>query len=217
MPLLAFPRPEMASRGLGLKLKRLTRSLSQPAASRAYPTVGVAASIFPRCPVTKTWNLSRVCLIQRGKAPGIGLWCFPGGRLEWGERIAACAAREAAEETGLLVRPHNSSIPGYAATDSITPAADGRVEYHYGIVHVLTYCDATLDAAGHWGLPQLQHGDDAAHAAWIDTGLVSLHNSFRSPPGQLLTSLDAAGCLVPFVPEVIGQLPAFAAANQLLW
>ncbi|HSB47530.1 MAG TPA: NUDIX domain-containing protein [Candidatus Bilamarchaeum sp.] len=39
----------------------------------------------------------RVLLLKR---PG-GLWEFPGGAVEWGERPETCAARETREETGL--------------------------------------------------------------------------------------------------------------------
>jgi 8-oxo-dGTP diphosphatase len=44
-----------------------------------------------------------VLLIQRNRPPSEGLWTFPGGRLEPGETIEACAVREVKEEIGLSV------------------------------------------------------------------------------------------------------------------
>ncbi|HTM77885.1 MAG TPA: NUDIX domain-containing protein [Devosia sp.] len=45
----------------------------------------------------------QVLLIQRAYAPYQHLWTLPGGRLEPGESIEACAAREIHEELGLIV------------------------------------------------------------------------------------------------------------------
>ncbi|HTQ44147.1 MAG TPA: NUDIX hydrolase [Polyangiaceae bacterium] len=36
---------------------------------------------------------------------GAGTWSFPGGHLELGESVAACAARELREETGIEIEP----------------------------------------------------------------------------------------------------------------
>lgn len=45
----------------------------------------------------------RVLLIQRARAPWLGLWSLPGGRLEPGETAEQCAIREIKEETGLSI------------------------------------------------------------------------------------------------------------------
>lgn len=48
----------------------------------------------------------------------VGHWGFPGGRLEFGEEILACAERETLEETGLKV--HASKV--VAVTNDIFSA-----------------------------------------------------------------------------------------------
>ena len=59
--------------------------------SRQFPILGVSACI---------WRGSEVLLIERAKPPA-GIWAFPGGHVEPGERLEAAAARELREETGM--------------------------------------------------------------------------------------------------------------------
>jgi 8-oxo-dGTP diphosphatase len=56
-----------------------------------------------------------------------GGWCFPGGHLEMGETLAACAIRETREETGIEV----DAVSFADVTEEITP--DG----HFVTVHFL--------------------------------------------------------------------------------
>lgn len=46
----------------------------------------------------------KILLIKRAYAPYQNLWTFPGGRLEPGETIEQCAARELQEELALAIR-----------------------------------------------------------------------------------------------------------------
>jgi 8-oxo-dGTP diphosphatase len=45
----------------------------------------------------------KVLLIQRARAPWLGMWTLPGGRLEPGETAEDCVIREVHEELGLSV------------------------------------------------------------------------------------------------------------------
>ncbi len=56
------------------------------------PLVGVAVFIV---------DGGRVLLGKRRGSHGAGSWALPGGHLEWGETVEACARREVLEETGL--------------------------------------------------------------------------------------------------------------------
>ena len=74
-----------------------------------------------------------IVLIQR-KNPPHG-WAIPGGFLDWGETVEACAVREAQEETGLTVQledllyvySHPARDPRHhTVTTVFVASADGR-------------------------------------------------------------------------------------------
>jgi 8-oxo-dGTP diphosphatase len=46
----------------------------------------------------------RLVLVRRAIEPGYGLWVFPGGYVDRGERLLDAALREAREESGLEIR-----------------------------------------------------------------------------------------------------------------
>jgi ADP-ribose pyrophosphatase YjhB (NUDIX family) len=46
----------------------------------------------------------RLVLVRRAIEPGYGLWVFPGGYVDRGERLMDAALREAREESGLEIR-----------------------------------------------------------------------------------------------------------------
>ena len=89
----------------------------------------------------------QVLLIRRGRPPLAGGWSLPGGKLEWGETLAAAALRELEEETGV-----QADLLG------LVDVVDGLFlpEHHYVLV----------DYAARWRSGEPHAGDDAAQAAF---------------------------------------------------
>ncbi len=112
------------------------------------PLVGVGAVI-----VDHGTDENHVLLIRRGTAPLLGEWSLPGGVLECGETLREAAAREAHEETGLLVEP--SEMLG--VYERVIRGEDGRVRYHYVLIDFLC-----RPVGG-----KLKAGSDAADVRWF--------------------------------------------------
>ena len=96
----------------------------------------------------------RILLVLRGKPPNAGQWAIPGGRLHWGETLQQAAEREILEETGIRIRAGEVIYQ----FEFIERDEDAEVQFHYVI----------LDLAGEYLGGELQHGDDAADARWVD-------------------------------------------------
>lgn len=89
-----------------------------------------------------------VLLVQRGRPPGLGLWAFPGGRVERGESLVTAVEREFVEETGLVVRCDD--LVGITEHISDTD--------HFVILDYAVRCDPGASPVA---------GDDAADARFV--------------------------------------------------
>jgi 8-oxo-dGTP diphosphatase len=112
------------------------------------PLVGVGAVI-----VEHRSDDNRVLLIRRGQPPLLGEWSLPGGVLECGETLRDAVAREAREETGLLVETGEMlGVYERVIRDDVK-----RVRYHYVLIDFL--CRAVGG--------DLKAGSDAADVRWF--------------------------------------------------
>jgi 8-oxo-dGTP diphosphatase len=96
------------------------------------------------------------CIVERdGKILLVrehrGLWSTPGGHLDFGESLAACAAREALEETGVVV----SNVRFVAITNDVL-SDSGK---HYVTVWMRGDADSA-DIA-------INDGDEIAEVGWF--------------------------------------------------
>jgi ADP-ribose pyrophosphatase YjhB (NUDIX family) len=108
------------------------------------PLVGVGAVIVQE---------NRVLLIRRGQPPLLGEWSLPGGVLECGETLHEAVAREAREETGLLVEPGEM----LGVYERVIRDDERRVRYHYVLIDFLC-----RPVGG-----DLKAGSDAADVRWF--------------------------------------------------
>ena len=122
----------------------------------------------------------RLLLIQRSKNPYRGCWAVPGGKVRWGETLTAAAAREAEEETGLIVTVGNVVWVG----ETMSPSGEAPVNHN-----VLIDFEATVVGG------VLRTGSDAADVALVP--LPEVRDLLLTPTmHELLDILDPlpAGC-----------------------
>lgn len=140
-------------------------------ASAPYPPVFVTVDALLRC-------RNQVLLVQRGHAPGKGLWALPGGFLEPHDTLWQSCLRELAEETQCSATEVQlrAALQQIMVCDHPDRSQRGRT-----ITHV--HCFDLKDAA----LPTVQGGDDAALAQWwpVDT-LASMEERFFEDHFQIL-------------------------------
>lgn len=117
-----------------------------------------------------------VLLGQRAGSHGAGTWALPGGHLEFGENVAACAARELLEETGLVVQ---ATSMGPYTSDVFTEA-----HKHYITLFVLARCS---------GEPVILEPDKCLEWRWCRW------SDLPAPLFQPLETLRSTG----FVPDAV--------------
>lgn len=74
----------------------------------------------------------KVLLVQRSNPPDAGCWGFPGGHIEWGERLFDAAERELHEETGVEARAEEV----LTALDMQAEEVAEGIGYHFVLVAV---------------------------------------------------------------------------------
>jgi 8-oxo-dGTP diphosphatase len=106
------------------------------------PVRAVSAAIY---------HEGRFLLVRRGRAPALGLYAFPGGRVEPGETLEEAVRREVMEETSATV----DGVRHLVDLDLASETTTGTVEFVLS-VHSARFSGGTIQA-----------GDDADAVAWF--------------------------------------------------
>lgn len=89
---------------------------------------------YPACPLVGVGAViiqdGRVVTVKRASEPLKGRWSIPGGMLELGEKLRDGTAREALEETGLVVEVGEV----LDVFDAIYADSSGLTQYHYVLI-----------------------------------------------------------------------------------
>jgi ADP-ribose pyrophosphatase YjhB (NUDIX family) len=133
------------------------------------PLIGVGAVIV---------SDNRVVVARRGHEPLKGEWSIPGGVLEIGETLREGAAREALEETGLVVEAGEV----LEVLDRILRDAQGGVQFHYVLVDFLC-----RPVGG-----ELRAGGDAEDVRWLPADELQTFPIADSAAAVLRKGLDRA-------------------------
>jgi bifunctional NMN adenylyltransferase/nudix hydrolase len=140
-------------------------------ASAPYPPVFVTVDAVVRC-------AGQVLLIQRGAAPGRGLWAVPGGFIEQRETAYQSALRELAEETHLhlLEDTMRQCLRATAVFDHPDRSQRGRTITH-----------AHFFDLGERELPEVRADDDAQAVAWVpEAQLRAMEDQFHDDHFHML-------------------------------
>lgn len=116
----------------------------------------------------------KILLGKRKNCYGAGTWAFPGGHLEFGERLVDCICREMSEEIGAHLTPEDFGEPVSIVDGSID---DDKNKHH---VHV-----SFAYAAPNGFEPKLMEPDLCEEWRWFDVHELPLDNFFGAHRGIL--------------------------------
>ena len=150
---------------------RMLRGYHDAWKTAPYPPVFVTVDAVVRC-------AERVLLIQRGRAPGLGLYAVPGGFIEQRETAYQSALRELAEETHLelLAQTMQGAFRASAVFDHPDRSLRGRTITH---AHYFDLGDREL--------PEVRADDDAQSVAWVPIAeIAALEDRFHDDHFHML-------------------------------
>lgn len=136
-----------------------------------YPPVFVTVDAVVRC-------ADHVLLIQRGRAPGVGLYAVPGGFIEQRETAYQSTLRELAEETHLelLADTMQRALSKIAVFDHPDRSLRGRTITH---AHYFDLGDREL--------PEVRADDDAQSVVWLPiTAIAAIEDRFHDDHFHML-------------------------------
>lgn len=120
----------------------------------------------------------RVLIIRRGKAPYLGYWSLPGGRIEAGETAEAAARRELFEETGLSA---DTLVPLTEVT--LAAAAPGGAPVQLAVF--------TTSPSGN-ALGEAKAASDAAALCWAGADELAAYSMTPGTLPLILRALEEA-------------------------
>ena len=141
-----------------------------------YPPVFVTVDALLRC---RAQGRDQVLLVQRGHAPGQGLWALPGGFLEQRDSLWQSCMRELREETRLATAEADllAALQAVQVFDHPDRSLRGRTITH---VHY-------MDLGEQPHPPRVIGSDDAALARWVPVAeLPGMEGAFFEDHFQIL-------------------------------
>lgn len=103
------------------------------------PRVGCGAAILD--------GEGRLLLVKRRRNPEADHWGLPGGKLDFGETVTACIAREIREELGIAIKVGDL----LCVVDQIAPDAHWVAPTHRAVIASGTPAIQEPDALADWG------------------------------------------------------------------
>jgi ADP-ribose pyrophosphatase YjhB (NUDIX family) len=114
-------------------------------------------------------------------------WTMPGGTLDYGESMTACAIREVREETGFNIRV-SGLIGTYTDPNILIAYSDGEVRQEFTLVYA-----AEIESG------DLKIDDESKEAAWVDLSAVAQLSLAESQRRRLVDVVDFPSKGQPFL------------------